>query len=162
MLRQVRFWTLLSAAVLAACAAPTVVQSVRPEDASLGCEQLQNEFAEAERFRSEGAHEKGVTRNNVFRAILFWPAVLGTTTNANEAIAAAETRKVHLANQMTIKNCWPVSKETALATPVPKSAPPKVELSKEAQLEELRRLFYLNYVSKGAYTEMKKAINDAP
>jgi len=39
------------------------------------------------------------------RALLFWPAILGTAANANEAIAAADSRKVHLANQMNQKNC---------------------------------------------------------
>ncbi|MDO8813159.1 MAG: SHOCT domain-containing protein [Gallionella sp.] len=95
----------LSSVLLCACATPTVVQSVKPGDNGLSCAQLQNEYVDAERFRSEADKEKSVTGGNVVRALLFWPAILGTASNANEAIAAADSRKVHLANQMNQKNC---------------------------------------------------------
>jgi hypothetical protein len=36
------------------------------------------------------------------------------------------------------------------------------EPGKEARLEELKRLFYLKYLSKGAYSEMKKGILESP
>lgn len=94
-----------SSVLLCACATPTVVQSVKPGDNGLSCAQLQNEYVDAERFRSEADKEKSVTGGNVVRALLFWPAILGTASNANEAIAAADSRKVHLANQMNQKNC---------------------------------------------------------
>ena len=48
--------------------------------------------------------EKGVTGGNVAR-LLFWPSIIGTYMNANEAIAAAENRKVHLVNVMMNKKC---------------------------------------------------------
>jgi len=95
----------LGSLFLCACATPTVVQSVKPGDNGLSCAQLQNEYVDAERFRSEADKEKSVTGGNVVRALLFWPAILGTASNANEAIAAADSRKVHLANQMNQKNC---------------------------------------------------------
>ena len=91
-------------AVLSGCASPTVVQSVKPGDAGLSCPQLQNEYADTERFKKEAESEKGVTGGNVAR-VLFWPAIIGTYMNANEAIAAADNRKVHLANLMTQKSC---------------------------------------------------------
>ena len=90
--------------VIFGCASPTVVQSVKPGDAGLSCPQLQNEFADAEKFRKEAEGEKGVTGGNVAR-VLFWPAIVGTYMNANEAIAAADNRKVHLSNLMSQKNC---------------------------------------------------------
>lgn len=95
----------LSSALLYACATPTVVQPIKPGDNGLSCAQLQNEVADADRFRAAADAEKSVTGANVARAILFWPAILGTAANANEAIAAADSRKVHLANQMNQKNC---------------------------------------------------------
>lgn len=95
----------LSSVLLCACATPHVVQSVKPGDNGLGCAQLQNEYVDAERFRSEADKEKSVTGGNVVRALFFWPAILGTAANANEAIAAADSRKVHIANQMNQKNC---------------------------------------------------------
>jgi opacity protein-like surface antigen len=90
--------------VMSGCASPTVVQSVKPGDQGLSCAQLQNEFSDANRFKKEADSEKGVTGGNVAR-LLFWPAIVGTHMNANEAIAAAENRKVHLHNLMSQKNC---------------------------------------------------------
>ena len=98
--------------LLVGCATPTVVQTVKPGDAGLSCAQLQNEYSDVERFRSEADHEKGMTGGNIARAILFWPAILGTFSNANEAISAAEAREVHLADIMNQKSC-----------PIPEIAP---------------------------------------
>jgi hypothetical protein len=95
----------LIGALMAGCATPTVTQTVKPGDNGLSCAQLQNEYADAERLRAEAEKEKTVTGGNVARAILFWPAILGTAANANEAIGAANTRKVHLANLMNAKDC---------------------------------------------------------
>ncbi len=89
---------------LSACASPTVVQSVKPGDPGLSCAQMQNDFADAEKFKKEAAAEKGVTGGNVAR-LLFWPAIIGTYMNANEATAAADNRMVHLTNLMSQKNC---------------------------------------------------------
>lgn len=86
------------------CASPTVVQTVKPGDPGLSCAQLQNEYTDAEKFKKEAEGEKGVTGGNTVR-LLFWPAIIGTYMNANEAIAAADNRKVHLTNLMTQKNC---------------------------------------------------------
>ena len=95
----------LLTALMAGCATPTVTQTVKPGDNGLTCPQLQNEYAEAERLRADAEKEKTVTGGNVARAIFFWPAILGTAANANEAISAANTRKVHLANLMNAKKC---------------------------------------------------------
>jgi hypothetical protein len=89
----------------AACATPTVVKTVKPGDNGLTCPQLQNEYSEAEQLKEAAQKEKGVTGGNVARALLFWPAILGTASNANEAIAAADTRMTYLANIMSQKNC---------------------------------------------------------
>lgn len=94
----------IAALTLAGCASPTVVQTVKPGDQKLECPQLQNEYSDAERFKKEAESEKGVTGGNVAR-LLFWPSIIGTYMNANEAIAASENRKVHLANLMSQKNC---------------------------------------------------------
>ena len=90
--------------ILGGCASPTVVQSVKPGDDGLSCPQLQNEYADSERFKKDAASEKGVTGGNVAR-LLFWPAIIGTYMNANEAIAAADNRMVNLASLMSKKNC---------------------------------------------------------
>ena len=89
---------------LGGCASPTVVQSVKPGDAGLSCAQLQNEYADADKLKKSAAEEKGVTGGNVAR-LLFWPSIIGTYMNANEAIAAADNRMVNLANLMSRSKC---------------------------------------------------------
>lgn len=96
--------SVLLVALLSACASPTVVQSTKPGDTGLTCAQLQNEYADADKLKREAEGEKGVTGGNVAR-LLFWPSIIGTYMNANEAIAAAENRKVHLVNVMMNKKC---------------------------------------------------------
>ena len=90
--------------LVSGCATPTVIQSTKPGDMGLSCAQLQNEYSDAERFKKEADAEKGVTGGNVAR-LLFWPAIVGTHMNANEAISAAENRKVHLVNMMMQQKC---------------------------------------------------------
>jgi hypothetical protein len=150
----------IGSVLLCACATPTVVQSVKPGDYGLTCAQLQNEFADAERFRAEADAEKSVTGGNVVRALLFWPAILGTASNANEAIAAADSRKVNLANIMNQKNCAiPI---TPLVGSNPNSNPSQGatpnQQTTEAQLTELKRLFDANLITKEVYAERQKAI----
>lgn len=98
------YMPLVAAALLSACASPTVVQTMKPGDTGLSCSQLQNEYSDADRYKKEAEGEKGVTGGNTAR-LLFWPAIVGTYMNANEAIAAAENRKVHLANLMVQQKC---------------------------------------------------------
>jgi len=145
--------------LLGGCASPTVVQSVKPGDNGLTCSQLQNEYADAERFRNEADKEKSVTGGNVVRALLFWPAILGTAANANEAIAAADSRKVHLANQMNQKNCAIPNSNTAADAGTPVAAPEaKVSKPKDEELAELRRLYDNKLITQEVYAERQKAI----
>ena len=65
-------------------------------DADLSCKQIESEIAEADRFEKEARDEKGVTGKNVAAAVLFWPALIGTYHNAEEAIEAAQDRKENL------------------------------------------------------------------
>jgi hypothetical protein len=92
---------------LSACASPTVTQVVKPGDTGLSCAQMQNEFSDVQRLKKEADAEKSITGGNVVRALFFWPAIIGTAMNANEAIAAADNRSVHLSNLMAQKNCPP-------------------------------------------------------
>ena len=76
-----------------------------PGDEELNCGQLKNSVAEAQRFIKDAESVKGGTGDNWARGLLFWPAIIQSYSNANEAIAAANTRKVHLFNIMRQKNC---------------------------------------------------------
>ena len=97
--------TTCAVALLAGCATPTVTQVVKPGDAGLTCAQMQNEYSDVQRLKKEADAEKTVTGGNVVRAIFFWPAIIGTAMNANEAIAAADNRSVHLSNLMSQIKC---------------------------------------------------------
>lgn len=149
-----------SAVLLCACATPTVVQTVKPGDTGLNCAQLQNEYVDTERFRIEADKEKGMTGGNVARALLFWPAILGSYSNANEAMAAADARKVHLANQMSQKNCA-IPATQAAADSKPADAAPTLAAnpqSPEDRLKELKRLHDANLISKEVYLERQKTL----
>lgn len=153
----------LGSAFLCACATPTVVQSVKPGDNGLSCAQLQNEYADAERFRTEADKEKSVTGGNIVRALLFWPAILGTASNANEAMAAADSRKVHLANQMSQRNCAIPATPQAVDSKAsdPSQAAAATPQSKEIKLAELKRLYDADLITKEVYAERQKTILDS-
>jgi hypothetical protein len=87
---------LLFVTALAGCATPTVVETRKAGDSALSCEQIQTEITEAERFEREARKERTVTGTNVAAAILFWPALLGTYSNTEQAITAARDRKENM------------------------------------------------------------------
>lgn len=157
-------------ALLAGCASPTVIQTVKPGDSGLSCSQLQNEYSDAERFRTEADKEKGMTGGNVARAILFWPAILGSFSNANEAISAADSRKIHMANLMTQKGCpIPVAavsqattsdtaKAATPAAPASSAGAQQRTQSTEDKLMELKRLYEAKLITSEVYVERQKAI----
>ena len=155
---------IFSAIFCVSCATPTVVQSVKPGDTGLSCSQLQNELADTERFRAEADREKGMTGGNVVRALFFWPAILGSFSNANEAIAAADARKVSLSNLMNQKNCA-VSTTAASSDLRPSDAsraPAINPQSQEQRLVELKRLYDANLITRDVYIERQKAILASP
>lgn len=89
-------FALAAAALLGACATPTVVESRKNGDAALACEQIRYELAEADRFEREARDERKVTGTNVAAAVFFWPALIATYANSDQAINAARERKSHL------------------------------------------------------------------
>lgn len=93
------------ALLLQACATPHVVETRKVTDEQLTCTELTNEIAEAERFEKEARAERKVTGKNVAAAVLFWPALVGTYANTEEAIDAAEERKRHLMDIYSRKGC---------------------------------------------------------
>jgi hypothetical protein len=141
------------AVLLSACATPHVVQAVRPADTALSCNQLEQEMTEAERFRENAQKEKGMTGTNVAAALFFWPAMFGTYANANEAIAAADTRKSHLAGLHAQKRCG----DRAQATD---GAPP-VGMKTDKKLEELKAMFDKGLITKEEYDSKRAQLINA-
>ncbi len=83
---------------LIGCAHPTVVETVLDNDYTMTCDELTQAIEDTRQFRKEAQSKKGFTGDNVTRGILLWPTILGTYSNANEAIHAADTRIVHLSH----------------------------------------------------------------
>lgn len=91
--------------LITACATPEVVSERQAGDASLSCDQISAEIEEANKFAERARDEKGVTGTNVAAGLLFWPALLVTYSNAEEAIDAAEDRKDRLYELADQKRC---------------------------------------------------------
>ncbi len=91
--------------VLSGCATPTVVDTRKAGDSQLTCDQIKLEIAEAERFDKEARKERTVTGTNVAAAIFFWPALLGTYSNTEQAINAAKERKENMYKLAESKSC---------------------------------------------------------
>jgi len=99
--------TLTLTIVLAGCASPTVVDTRKAGDSQLTCDQIKQEISEAERFDKEARKERTVTGTNVAAAIFFWPALLGTYSNTEQAINAAKERKENMFKLAESKGCKP-------------------------------------------------------
>ncbi|MBL8514043.1 MAG: hypothetical protein JNJ55_08615 [Betaproteobacteria bacterium] len=97
--------SLVAASFLGACATPTVVQSRQPQDEALNCSQLAQAYAEADNYEKNARDERGVTGKNTAAVLLFWPALIGTYMNTEDAIKAARDRKDHLYKLQQDKKC---------------------------------------------------------
>ena len=126
---------------LNSCAKPTVVDSIMPGDEELNCGQLKNSVAEAQRFIRDAESVKGGTGENITRGIFFWPAIVQSYSNANEAIAAANSRKVHLFNIMNDRKCKGVGELVVQTTTILQE---ETKSSKENLAQELKDLAELH------------------
>jgi hypothetical protein len=137
--------------VLSGCATPHVVETTRVTDSNLSCTQLEAEMKDADRFRTDAQKEKGMTGTNVAAVLLFWPAMIGTYSNANEAIAAADSRKVNLMNLYNTKKCSEIGQA---------SGKPAVETPQtpEARLKSLKAMLDQNLITQTEYEERRTKI----
>ena len=92
-------------ALISACSTPKVIDSTKLSDRDLSCESLKDEFKHAEKAKKDAEDVKGVTGTNTLAALFWIPGIIATYSNANEAIAAADTRMVRLTDLMDRKNC---------------------------------------------------------
>lgn len=95
----------LSFVLLQGCATPHVVETVKVTDNKLSCDEILAEIEEANMFEKKARDERKVTGKNVAAAVLFWPALVGTYANTEEAIDAAKERREHLKKLYEKKNC---------------------------------------------------------
>lgn len=96
---------LTAPAFLLACATPEVVSERQAGDTELSCAEIATEVREAEKFAEDARREKGVTGTNVAAGLIFWPALLVTYSNAEEAIDAADDRRDYLYELADAKRC---------------------------------------------------------
>jgi hypothetical protein len=143
---------------LNSCAKPTVVDSIMPGDEELNCGQLKNSVAEAQRFIKDAEGVKGGTGDNWARGLLFWPAIIQSYSNANEAIAAANTRKVHLFNIMRQKNCKNVGLLVVETTAIGGEDSRRSEESLSNELQTLNELYKSGVLSEEEFKQAKKKI----
>ena len=143
---------------LNSCAKPTVVDSIMPGDEELNCGQLKNSVAEAQRFIKDAEGVKGGTGDNWARGLLFWPAIIQSYSNANEAIAAANTRKVHLFNIMRQKNCKYVGLLVVETTAIGGEDSRRSEESLTNELKTLNELYKSGVLSEEEFKQAKKKI----
>ena len=144
--------------LLGSCAKPTVVTVVMPGDEGLSCSQLKNEVAETQRFKREAEDVKGGTGGNITRGLLFWPAIIGSYQNANEAIAAANNRKVHLFNIMRKKDCKGLGGFVVETTTVVQGDTKASEESITQELKSLNELYKSGVLTEEEFTQAKKKL----
>jgi hypothetical protein len=96
---------LVGALLLSGCAYSVAVERVQVRDHTLRCDQIRAELQEADRFRQAAEANKGVKAANTAAVLLFWPALITTYADANEAIRAADERKAHLIKLYDEKHC---------------------------------------------------------
>lgn len=138
---------LAAVAALVGCASPHVVETTRTSDANLSCTQLDIEMKEADRFKTDAQREKGMTGTNVAAVLFFWPAMIGTYANANEAIEAANTRKTNLMRLYEKKGC----DGNGVATGVAQASP-------EVRLQNLKDMLGKGLISQAEHDERRAKI----
>jgi hypothetical protein len=92
-------------ALMSACSTPKVIETTKLSDRDLSCEALKDEYKQAGQAKKDAGDVKGVTGTNTLAALFWLPGIIATYSNANEAIAAADTRMVRLTDLMDKKNC---------------------------------------------------------
>lgn len=95
----------ISSLFLTSCAMPDVVQTKQLSDGDLGCGQLAAEIAKCESATKEIQGEKGFTGKNTAAVLFFWPALIATHCNVNEAVTALNQRQAHLMDLYKEKKC---------------------------------------------------------
>ena len=92
--------------ILTACATPTVVNIIGPNDNKLTCEELSKEIEIANKYADEAQEAKKMSSPHNIGAILFFlPGAGVTMKNVEEALIAAKERALHLNRIKEKKGC---------------------------------------------------------
>ncbi len=82
-------------------------------DENLTCDELVLAMREAARFEEDARQDRGVTGTNVAAAVFFWPGLIGTYANTEEAMDAARDRQEYLSDLYSQKNCSAASRNAS-------------------------------------------------
>jgi len=96
---------ILCIATLVGCASPSVVATKQIGDSSLNCTGLKKAYQEAVEFEENARKERRVTGTNIAAAVFFWPALIATYSNTEDAINAAKDRQKVLIEIAKKKRC---------------------------------------------------------
>ena len=99
------FASIAITSVLLGCASPEVVQVRQIGDRSMSCDQIKTAYSDAEEFEEKARKERKVTGTNVAAAVLFWPGLIATYLNTDDAITAARDRQKNLVKIAEELNC---------------------------------------------------------
>ena len=106
MINQIKLIVPITVSImLLGCASPEVVQVKQIGDRNLTCEQIKTAYQDAGEFEEKARKERKITGTNVAAAVLFWPALIGTYRNTDDAIEAARDRQKNLTKIAEEKNC---------------------------------------------------------
>lgn len=95
----------LSMTIVSGCVSPDVVATTSISDEALTCAEIKTQFEQLDEIRAEAKKGKTVSGENVAAAIFFWPAVIGNSMNANQALEAANKRNDVLVAMAKKKRC---------------------------------------------------------
>lgn len=87
------------------CASPPIVATKQIGDSSLNCAGLKKAYLEATEFEENARKERRVTGTNIAAAVFFWPALIATYSNTEDAINAAKDRQKNLIKAAEEKKC---------------------------------------------------------
>ena len=91
---------------LNACATPTVINVIGPNDNKLNCEELSLEIARANQYADEAQEAKKMNKpHNIGAILFFFPGAGITMKNVEEAVKAAHDRALHLNKLKEKKDC---------------------------------------------------------
>ena len=91
---------------LNACATPTAINVIGPNDNKLNCEELSLEITRANQYADEAQEAKKMNKpHNIGAILFFFPGAGITMKNVEEAVKAAHDRAIHLNKLKEKKNC---------------------------------------------------------
>ena len=135
--------TILSFFLLASCVSPKVVKTVQISDKDLSCTQLIVATEEAKKFEEDGREGRTVNGTNVAAAIFFWPGLIATYMNTDDAIDAAKDRQEYLA-KIYDKKCSENPEENSVIKSI------------EKDLDNLKKMYSKGLITDEEYAAARK------